>query len=133
MAKFIAAQEAAAANPAIKRDYPRYRLMGRERLYAVLQAAGYRWDSVTQQWAPRQLMAINGAPTEKRMKAAQPRLNNVFLVRIMAPHDEISKVQAEFLELAEALGWQVEHKEKEYPNEPDGAWVRRYYTVKRGN
>jgi hypothetical protein len=133
MTKLHAAQRAAAANPAIKAAHPKFMKMDRERLYAVLEGAGYRWDPVTQQWTPRQLMAINGAPTKDRMTAAQPRLNNVFLVRIMASRDEISKVQSEFLELAEALGWHVEHKEAEYPNDPDGAWVRRYYTVKRGN
>lgn len=113
-------------------QFPKWRKMLLPKLYLALEVRGYWWDRVNQVWQIQQVITARGEHAPKSIARWGGNLSNVFLVRIMAPSTEIDKIHAELMELGEALGWQIEAAPREYPNQPDGAWIRRYYTVKRG-
>ncbi len=122
----------ASKDPAIVGARRRWQVMTRETLYELLQERGYSWSVERQMWCPRQELVIQ-APQQVGVVAAYlHNVNDVFLLRIMAPREAMDKIQADFFELAEALNWSIERDSREYANDGDGNWVRKYYTVKRG-
>jgi len=130
--KFVEAIAVAATDDKFRSKHPMYKKMVRETLYDALIAFGYRWDIPSQHWYLLSIAQEGKAQTPAIEITDPDPVSNAFLVRIMAPRQTISKINAEFVELCEALGWSVSSADKDYPNEPDGKWVRRYYRVTRG-
>lgn len=131
--KMQQAVETAKSDPEITKRHPGLARMRRETVYAILEARGYAWSTERQCWYVRAEVVMRGGniPTPAQAVKNVPSVG-VFLVRIMAPQGDIDKITAEFYELAEALNWSIERDSREYPNEGDGNWVRKYFTVKRG-
>jgi len=131
-AKYIAALEACSADVEILKAHRQYQRMDRVNLYAVLSERGYNWNAEAQRWEPRQTLTLVAPQQVRTVKAHNSTLNNVFLVRIMAPKSDIDHIEGELFEIAEALNWSISRDSREYANDGDGNWVRKYYTVKRG-
>lgn len=129
--KYLEALQVASKDSNILAKHRQYSRMDRNTLYTVLEAFGYSWDTALQVWTPRQTLVLQAPQQLRTIKAHQNTLNNVFLVRIMAPKDSIGKIEADLYELAEALNWEIQRDSREYPNEGDSNWVRKYYTVRR--
>jgi len=130
--KYERALEVASGDRVFVSQHKNFHRMTRQNLYTALSGRGYDWSVELQKWVPRQTLQFVAPQHVQQVKAHAKTLNNVFLVRIMAPNADIPKIEAELFELAEALNWTVERSTREYENDGEGFWVRKYYTVKRG-
>jgi len=130
--KYEQAKLTASKDPAIIAARRRWQVMTRETLYELLDERGYSWSVERQCWYPRQEVVVKVPAKLEAFARDVYNTNEVFLLRIMAPRSEMGKIEADFFELAEALNWSIERDSREYPNEGDGNWVRKYFTVKRG-
>lgn len=129
--KFTAALGAVSSSPVIKASHPKWMTMKRETLYTVLEEHGYYWDADLQAWFIREHVEVR---SRKGLKGIEDVVNSrakTFLVRIMCPRNEADEIEAEWMDLARALGWEATRSGREYENEPAGQWVRRYYKVER--
>src|SRR5882672_342723 len=110
--KYTQALAIASADDKFKLKHPRYHQMNRDTLYSRLTENGYEWD-VKHQWWDGQQPDNKTIVTADSIREEKASPDVFFLVRFMAPKSTIDKVHADFIELSEALGWEVVPSEKQ--------------------
>lgn len=104
----------------------------RDELYAILDAANFRFNNDKQLWVERKFKKRRSP----RVKVVSSRPDNtenggsdfIALVRVIAPQSEIDYIIAQMSELFPCLNAEVVSASKRYPG--NGTWERVYIRVR---
>jgi hypothetical protein len=129
--KLMAAQQTLKALPSGERGVVKWNT-SHEELYALLEHAGYYWDSGDQQWHKGDTHSrARGQFSGSIFEDEDGLPTGVFKVRLMANGDEIAPVSAAVSRALVNAGMSViEVSDKGYPNRR-GKGVRVYLTCQR--
>lgn len=118
--------EAVERDKSLRYSHPKYRMMSRVKLYAVLESSGYEWNVAIQDWV-KMSGYVPGAGWQGEPIPQTPK--GTALIRIMCHRDEIDQRCAEFEEWCEAIGWTIISTSFNYTNAERGNWVRRNFRI----
>lgn len=116
----------------ITRDSAEYYEQNRNNLYAILDKAGWIYDSEKRIWKERTIFGRK-APVKVMNSPVPDAANNghkpisIALIRVIAPGDDMDYILSQLNELFPAIDGDILTTSKEY--QANGTWVRVYLKV----